>query len=115
MARTIEELQTELVDDLTIELKNDDSFDADILAVKVKNAIRRVQTRRNYGVTSYTDEQIAEDLYKFYSTIHDLAIYYYNQIGVEGQTSHSENETDRTWRDEDSIIGDVYSFVQVLK
>lgn len=107
-------LQTELVADLTTELKNDPSFDVDILTVKVKNAIRDVKSRRNYGATSYDDERIVKDLENFYSVIRSVALYDYNQMGVEGQESHSENSISRTWVSRDSLFNGVVAFVKVL-
>ena len=85
---TIAEMQESIIDDLTIELQNDVDFDEKLLEVKVRNAIREVKTRRNYP-KSYTDEMIADDLDKYYSTITGLAVCDYNQIGAQGQSLHS--------------------------
>lgn len=107
-------LQTELVADLTTELKNDPSFDVDILTVKVKNAIRDVKSRRNYDATLYDDERIVKDLENYYSVIRNVALYDYNQIGVEGQQSHSENSISRSWVSRDSLFNGVVAFVKVF-
>ena len=55
-------LQEEIIADLTIEYGNEPTFNADIILVKVKDAIREVKNRRNYQATSYTDEEIEKDL-----------------------------------------------------
>ena len=107
-------LQKEIVEDLATELKNDPSFDADILEVKVKNAIRDVMGRRNYGATSYSDEKIVKDLEDYYSVIRGIALYDYNQIGAEGQQSHSENSVSRSWVSRDSLFNGVVAFVKVI-
>lgn len=107
-------LQEELVADLTAELKSDPNFDADILRGKVKNAIRDVMLRRNYGVTSYNDEKIASDLENYYSVIKNVSLYDYNQSGAEGQTSHDENGISRTWADRDSLFNGVVAFVKIF-
>lgn len=85
---TIAEMQTAIIAELTIELQSETDFNADLLTVKVSNAIREVQTARNYPST-YTEAQIETDTIRFYSQIKSLALYDYNQIGAEGQTQYS--------------------------
>lgn len=109
-----EKLHSEIVSDLTTELKSDSKFDADILSVKVKNAIKEVIMRRSYENSSYNEEKIANDLERYYSTIRQIALYDYNQVGVEGQISHSENNTSRTWVDREKLFNGVHAFVKVL-
>ena len=111
---SIEGLQNELVADLKTELKNDPNFDEDILKVKVKNAIRDVRQRRNYGATTYKEDKIAEDLESYYSVIRNVALYDYNQSGAEGQISHDENGISRSWVSRDSLFNGVVAFVKVL-
>ena len=108
------ELQNEIVDDLTIELKDDADFNADKLANKVKLAIREVISKRNYTATSYTEDMILADLYNYYSMITNVARYDYNQIGVEGQSSHSEGGINRTWVNRDELFKGLTAFVDVL-
>lgn len=111
---SIEGLQNELVADLKTELKNDPNFDEDILKVKVKNAIRDVRQRRNYGATAYKEDAIAEDLESYYSVIKNVALYDYNQIGAEGQVSHDENSVNRVWVDRNKLFNGVVAFVKVF-
>ena len=49
-----EALQTEIVDDLKIELQNEEGFSEELLTIKVKSAIREVAAARNYP-SSYSD------------------------------------------------------------
>lgn len=107
-------LQEELIADLATELKNDEALDLDILKAKVVCAIREVKLMRNYGATSYTDKQIQEDLYNFYSIIKRVALYDYNQIGAEGEKSHNENSVSRTWEDRSKLFNGVHAFVKIL-
>ena len=103
----MEKLESELLEDLSSELliKEDDVVSLKQLNIKIKNAIRDVKSKRRYP-KSYTDDVIAEDLYCYYSNIHDLALYDYNQIGAEGQSSHSANGTSRNWKSRsDCLIG----------
>lgn len=107
-------MQEEIIADLTTELQNDVDFNADILAVKVKNAIREVKSARMYP-DSYTEEMIEKDLEtNYYSTIVNLARYDYNQVGAEGQTSHSEGDVTRNWEDRNKFFNGVTPFVKIL-
>lgn len=107
------ELEYEIIADLTEELSEDDAFNANILAKKVKNAVREVMMKRNYQATSYTSDEILADLENYYSTIRNLALYDYNQVGVEFQISSSENYT-RTYMSRDDIFKGVHAFVGIL-
>jgi hypothetical protein len=111
---SIEGLQSELVADLKTELKNDPNFDAEILEIKVKNAIRDVRSRRCYGATSYSESMIASDLESYYSAIRNVALYDYNQAGAEFQSSHDENDISRTWVDRDKLFNGVVAFVKIF-
>lgn len=107
------ELENEIVEDLSVELSTDPNFSIPILQKKVKNAVREVAMKRNYSATSFKAEQIVDDLYNYYSTIRNLALYDYNQVGVEFQTSSTENYM-RTYMSRDDIFKGVHAFVGVL-
>ena len=108
------DLKNEIIADLTIELQNESTFNADILEIKVKNAIREIIMKRNYQASTYTTEQIEEDLKNYYSVIKNLALYDYNQIGVERESNHTENSISRTWVDRDDLFKGVHAFVKVF-
>lgn len=110
----MDDLQNEIIDELTVELEGESDFNAIILANKVKNAIREVKLVRNYKSTNYTDEQINEDIVKFYSVIMNLARYDYNMLGAEGQSSHSENGITRAYVSRESLLANVTPFIDVL-
>lgn len=107
-------LEDEIVAELTVELQDEPTFNVNILATKVRNAIREVKMKRNYQATSYTDEQVEKDLYNYFSVIKSVALYDYNQIGAEGEQSHSENSVSRTWVDRDDLFRGVHAFVKVF-
>ena len=108
-------LQDEIIAELTVELSGQPTFNADLLAIKVRNAIREVKMKRNYQATSYTAEQIEKDLYdNYFSVIKNLALYDFAQIGAPFESSHSENSISRNWVNRDEIFKGVHSFVQVL-
>lgn len=96
-------LQDELIADLTAYLEGEPTFNAPILKQAVLGAIREVKTARKYP-TTYTEEQIANDLYGFYSNIRNIALYDYNMIGIEGQVSSSENGVSRSYVDRNKLF-----------
>ena len=111
---TISGLQNEIVEELTIELSEDTDFNATVLGIKVKNAIREIRRRRNYPA-DYTEEDIARDLtLNYYDVIEKLALIEYNQIGAEGQSDHTEDDIRRTWISKDELLSGVHAFVTVL-
>lgn len=99
-------LQDEIIADLTLELGAEPTFNADALRQKVINAIREVKTVRKYP-SYYTEEQIARDLYDFYSNVRNIALYDYNKIGGEFEQSHNENSVNRSFVDRNSLFGGV--------
>lgn len=107
-------IESEIVNDLTTELGNEDGFNAGILANKIKVAVREVMSKRNYGATSWNEEKILNDLYNYYSVIENVARYDYNQLGVEGEMAHSENGIARTYIDRDTLFKGVHAFVGII-
>ena len=99
-------LQEELIADLTIELSSEPTFNADILKQKVIGAIREVKRARKYP-SYYTDEQIQTDLYEYYSNIRNIALYDYNQNGIEFQISSSENGISRTYTERSKLFSGI--------
>ena len=93
----MEELISEILEDLIAELEDSGNFNKAALAAKVKAAAREIRRDRNYP-DFYSEEMVVKDLSNYYSNIHDLAMYDYNQSGAEGQTSHNENGTSRAWK-----------------
>lgn len=113
MSANITPIVNEVVADLTIKMHNDATFDADTLTIIVKAVVRELIQRREYP-ESYSDASIEADLNNYYATILKVSEYDYNQIGVEGQSSHSENGVSRGYVDRNSLFNDVYKFVRFL-
>lgn len=105
-------MQSLLIADLKIELSKDSTFDESVLTIKVVNAIKEVKRERRYP-SHYTDEMIEEDLDRYYSNIRAIALYDYNQIGVEGQQSHNEGGVSRTWVDRKSLFNGILPLSRV--
>lgn len=107
-------LEQEIFADLSAELSvSDENFNETLLLSKVKNAIREVKRARNYPKT-YTDSQIEQDMYDYFSNIRNIALYDYNQIGGEFQESNSEPGSNRSYVKRNSLFSGVCPFVRVL-
>lgn len=98
-----ETLVDELFDDLEAELEGETDFNEDVLRTKIKSAVREVALARKHPAT-YTDEMIIADVERYYPNIRRIALYDYNQIGVEGQHTHLENDTRREYVNRDSLF-----------
>jgi hypothetical protein len=103
---SISELKDAIVADLLVELSGDSMLDQTILASKVDGAIREVREARCYPNSSYYTEEVivAELSGRFYSAIKRIALYDYNQIGIEGQSISAENGENRTFVDRKSLF-----------
>lgn len=112
--RSMDEMQTELIEDLTAELTITDAcFNSDLLTVKVKNAIKDVKRARNYP-SSYTDEMINADIVRYYAQARAIALYDYNQVGAENEESHSENNISRSFLDRNKLFAGITPFSRVI-
>lgn len=109
----MKKLQQEILEDLKTELGLTKESDVVILSSKIKNACREVRQKRNYQ-QSHTDEFISADMAQFYSNIRELALYDFNQVGVEGQISHNEGGTNRSWKDRKECLNGIVAFCGVL-
>lgn len=107
----MEELIDSVVSDLSIEIgiTSSDEREIALLTSKVRSATREIMGLRNYPL-SFTEEQIVSDLENHYFNIRKLSLYDYNQIGVEGQSAHSENGTNRTWSSRYECLNGVFAY-----
>jgi hypothetical protein len=110
---TIAELKQEIVDELTIELRGEPTFDAELLEVKVKSAIRDVKTARKYPA-NYTEALIETDLARFESQIKAIALYDYTKIGAEGQKNYSADGESINYMDRDAMFAGVIPISGVM-
>lgn len=101
----MEQLETELLEELKTELDVTTESDIAVLTSKIKGAIRSVKLARNYK-NRFSDLWVSNDLNNYYQNIHDLAAYNYVTIGGEFQSSHNENGINRSWREpKDCLAG----------
>ena len=106
MTMTLDELEAEVISELTVELREDDNFSDTILAGKVRQAIREVKRARRYP-SYYTDDMISADMEAFESNVYNIALYEYNQVGMDSQKSHSENGVSRTFVDKPELFAGI--------
>lgn len=111
----MEELLKELNSDLEAELISElrDDSDKALLSAKIKGAYYAVRRKRNYQ-EHHTDEFIDKDMRSMYHIIKDLALYDWNHIGAEGETSHSENGISRAWNPRENILREIVPFATIL-
>lgn len=103
----------ELCTILGINSEDTEAEDYKLLIAKLNAAIRAIKGARDYP-KSYTDKMIADDLDNYYANILDLTIYEYNQIGAEGEISHNENGTSRTYKSRLECFAGVVAFAKGL-
>lgn len=91
-----------------------DNTDKDpLLEQLIYQATDDVTNRRMYP-TTYTDDQIEQDLEKFQNVIINLTVYDYSQAGEAYMQSYSENGISRSWKDREELFKDVYPFAKIL-
>ena len=108
-----DELREELIFDLTEELNIDENFNSKLLERKVRAVINEVKTARRYP-KSYSDEKMEEDMRNYYSQMRNIALFDYNQIGVEGQTSSNENGISRSYINRNSLFNGILPISRVM-
>jgi len=101
-----ESLQTEIVEDLKIELQNEQGFSEELLTAKVKSAIREVVSARNYP-SYYSDVMKEKDAENYYSQIKSIALYDYSKIGAEGQDNYSADGETIKYSDRSNLFSGV--------
>lgn len=100
------DIVNELLTDFTKAFANDDTFDSSAMKDKIESALNEVRETRRYP-SYYTEEQIVKNLNEYRSTIKNVALYDYNQIGAEFQESHSENSVSRSWKEREKLFSSV--------
>lgn len=108
----MEELQTEILAELKIELGVTLDSDIAILNVKLKNAMREVKQAVGYRPT-HDDDFILADMKNYIGNIKSLTMYDYSHVGGEGEISHKENGTSREWHDRAKCFSGIIRYAEV--
>lgn len=106
--------ETELNTDLAAEITGSgQTVLADVLAVKVKAVVRELLNIRNYEHSGMTDAEIETDINRYYTQCMNVARYDYNQLGAEGEDSHSENGISRKYIERGKLWSGAVPFAKV--
>lgn len=114
MAVNTTAFETELNTDLAAEITGSGlEVLTDVLAVKVKAVVRELLSIRNYELSGMTDEEVEADIERYYTQCMNVARYDYNQLGAEGEDSHSENGISRKYVERGRLWAGVVPFARV--
>lgn len=94
---TLDELKDAVIEGLTVQLESDPDFSQEVLEEIVNSVVDEVIFTRRYKAMGYTDADIEKDIVNYQSVIRKIALYDYNQSGMEFQTSSQENGIQRTY------------------
>jgi hypothetical protein len=104
-------MESKLLEELKVYLEENEKDK--LLTILIQRAIDNVKLRRNYPDT-WSEDDIDNDLEKYYYVIFDAVVYAYTKIGIEGHSSLSENGITRQWISESRLYLTVVPFVKVL-
>ena len=106
--------ETELNTDLAAEMTGSGATVlTDVLAIKVKAVVRELLNIRNYEHSGMTDAEIETDINRYYTQCMNVARYDYNQLGAEGEDSHTENGISRKYIDRGKLWSGVVPYAKV--
>ena len=103
-----------IVTAIALEMKNDPSFDLDIVASKVSSVVRELIQRRRYSKSGMTEESVLADIEEYYPQVLNVARYDFNTIGAEGEDRHTENGVDRTFTERSKMWAGVVPISRVF-
>lgn len=109
---SLNDLKEEILMDLIVQLEDEVGFKEEVVQSKLNIAFREVLQARTMKFggrypSSMSEEEQYDDLSQFTSHIFNLALFDYNTIGIEFQTSSTENSTTRTYRDRDRLFNGI--------
>lgn len=106
--------EEELKNDLYAELRGSGTeILEEVLAVKIRAAVRELLNIRSYEYSGMTDEEIQTDIERYYTQCMNVARYDYNQLGAEGEESHNENGISRKYVERPKLWSGVVPFARV--
>lgn len=106
-------LEEEVISSLQKRFEKEPTFDFDLLCSVVKDVIEEVKEIREYP-DYYTDSMVMNDLYKYKGRIQKIARYDYSKDGADGEISHVENGTSRSYVKRDELFYGIRSLSRVL-
>lgn len=91
----------------------DDLEDNPYIEQLIEQSRQEIISLRNYP-SSYTQEQIDNDLSKYESVIVNLTVYDHSQAGENFMSSYSENGISRNWVDRNELLAGIFPYVKIL-
>lgn len=116
---SFDSLKNAILADLIAQLHDEPGYKVEVVESKLNTAFREVlqaRTKNYHGSypQSYSTERAVNDLSQYYSHIFNLALFDYNTIGIEFQTSSTENSTTRTYRDRDRLFNGIMPISRIV-
>lgn len=125
MYTTLEQVKIRLHQYHIDTVKNDDSDtttnvvvfdnieDNPLIEQLIEQSRQEIISLRNYP-SSYTQEQIDNDLSKYESVIVNLTVYDHSQAGENYMVSMNEGGVNRTWKNRNELFAGVFPLVNVI-
>lgn len=79
----------------------------------IEQSRQEIISLRNYP-SSYTQEQIDNDVAKYENVIVNLTVYDHSQAGENYMASMNEGGVNRTWKNRNDLLAGVFPLVKVL-
>ena len=99
---------------IALEMREDPTFNPDIVASKVSSVVRELIQRRRYNKSKMSDNSILLDMEDYYPQVLNVARYDFNTIGAEGEDRHTENGVDRTFTERNKLWAGVVPISRVF-
>ena len=91
----------------------DDIEDNPLIEQLIEQSRQEIISLRNYP-SSYTQEQIDNDMSNYESVIVNLTVYDHSQAGENYMASMNEGGVNRTWKNRHDLLAGVFPFVKVI-
>lgn len=91
----------------------DDIEDNPLIEQLIEQSRQEIISLRNYP-SSYTQEQIDNDVAKYENVIVNLTVYDHSQAGENYMASMNEGGVNRTWKNRNDLLTGVFPLVKVL-
>ena len=91
----------------------DDLEDNPYIEQLIEQSRQEIISLRNYP-SSYTQEQIDNDMTKYENVIVNLTVYDHSQAGENYMASINEGGVNRTWKNRNDLLSGVFPLVKVF-
>lgn len=91
----------------------DDLEDNPYIEQLIEQSRQEIISLRNYP-SSYTQEQINNDMTKYENVIVNLTVYDHSQAGENYMASMNEGGVNRTWKNRNDLLAGVFPLVKVI-